>query len=408
MASFGTTQSFASRILGHLRQANVQICEASDADQKWYDLATKFEAAAKLIPVDKEANLTILANIGVQYGELQKSVAQEIETGSGVDVHACLMEMEASLSSGGGSGPYLIGNGSSISTCDLALVCALRKLLSLLYTIRPYPSVGNWFSACCSLDGVVAELGDQRAVGTKRIGGQIDRRPEPKEAFAAATQSITLNKGQKKKVTQRQKEKAAKKESKQQQGGSKKQSATESKEAAPAKVNNIVTEVPATHEAAHANLLEQLNKISTIKQETKQSSDIEEEIASWAKSLFLKDKKKKALFMFTTPANASPPVSLKALSKALGVKELRMAGPKDMKSALGYEKGCITAMSVLNDSACKVTSVLDSRLKGRMLHMCTGCDDALDHSQHHISEQDYDSLVKFLNACGHSPTIYEA
>lgn len=211
MASFGATQSYASRILGHLRQANVQMCEASDADQKWYDLATKFEAAAKLIPVDKEANLTILANIGVQYGELQKSVAQEIETGSGVDVHACLTEMEASLSSGGGSGPYLIGDGSSISTCDLALVCALRKLLSLLYTTRPYPSVGNWFSACCSLDGVVAELGDQRAVGTKRIGGQIDRRPEPKEAFAAATRSITLNKGQKKKSNTATKRKGSKK-----------------------------------------------------------------------------------------------------------------------------------------------------------------------------------------------------
>jgi hypothetical protein len=97
-----------------------------------------------------------------------------------------------------------------------------------------------------------------------------------------------------------------------------------------------------------------------------------------------------------------------SLLVSTGVKQLRMAGAKDMKSALGCEYGCVTAMSVVNDWECKVTSVLDSRLKDRPLRMCTGCADALDHTQHHISEQDYASLLNFLNGCGHSPKIYNA
>ena len=100
-------------------------------------------------------------------------------------------------------------------------------------------------------------------------------------------------------------------------------------------------------------------------------------------------------------------IPLKMLSKAVGVKELRMAGAKDMKAALGLEKGCVTAMSVVNDVACKVTSVVDKRCLGGTFRMCTGCDDPKDHTQHHISEQDTESLMAFLAACGHTPLIYD-
>ena len=44
-------------------------------------------------------------------------------------------------------------------------------------------------------------------MGSRRVGGQIDLRPNPVEAFKAATKSIALNEGQKKKKSQRQKEK---------------------------------------------------------------------------------------------------------------------------------------------------------------------------------------------------------
>ena len=317
MASFGVVQSDASRIFGRLRSSNVAMYEPKEEDQKWYDVAQSLESASKLIPSEKEANLGILANIGCQYAELQKSVARDIEQGSGVDVRALLGQMEEALSNGGGCGPYLLGDGSLVSTVDLTLVCAVRKLIALLYTIRSYPSVGNWFAACCSIEAVTLEVGAQRALGTKRIGCQIDLRPNPVETFAAATQSITINKGQKKKVTQRQLEKANKKE---QKNKNKKQKQNgETKEAAedPKQVNEAVQSFPASHEEAAANLLNYINKLGTVKVETEQNSNTEEEVLSWAKSLFLKDKKKKGLFMFTTPGNASS-VLLSDLSKALG------------------------------------------------------------------------------------------
>ena len=314
MASFGATQSDASRVFGRLKTSTTMYEPTSDETTKWYAMATALESVAKLIPVEKEANLTILANIGCQYAELQKSVAATIEQTSQVNVHALLTELETALSSGGGRGPYMLGDGSLISTVDLTLICALRKLVSMLYTVRTYPNVGQWFSACCSMEAFVLEIGQQRALGTKRIGCQIDRRPDPVESFAAATQSIRLNKGQKKKVTQRQLEKADKKKSNQQKkkGGESKESAEQVQQ-----VNNIVKEFPATHEKAHENLLAYVKATGTIQVETKQNSNEEEEVSSWAKSLFLKDKKKKGLFMFTTPANASS-VSLSDLTKALG------------------------------------------------------------------------------------------
>merc|ERR1712032_813120 len=103
------------------------------------------------------------------------------------------------------------------------------------------------------------------------------------------------------------------------------------------------------------------------------------------------------LFMVTFPGDAE--VGLKPLAVALGVKELRMAGGEDMKAAFRLERGCVTAMSVCLDKNGVVTSVLDSRLlaSSSRIRMCTGCDDALDHTQHHISEQGPASLLAFLN-----------
>jgi len=40
--------------------------------------------------------------------------------------------------------------------------------------------------------------------------------------------------------------------------------------------------------------------------------------------------------------------------------------------------------------------------------MCTGCADALDHSQHQISEQGPEGLLTLLRSCGHAPQIYDA
>merc|ERR1712012_123258 len=67
-------------------------------------------------------------------------------------------------------------------------------------------------------------------------------------------------------------------------------------------------------------------------------------------------------------------------------------------------------MSVILDTSNAVTSVLDSRLlqPGTCIRMCTGCADALDHSQHEISEQGPESLLALLESCGHPPMIFDA
>eukprot|EP00927_Polykrikos_kofoidii_P016970 TRINITY_DN17705_c0_g1_i1.p1 TRINITY_DN17705_c0_g1~~TRINITY_DN17705_c0_g1_i1.p1 ORF type:complete len:488 (-),score=77.75 TRINITY_DN17705_c0_g1_i1:232-1695(-) len=171
-------------------------------------------------------------------------------------------------------------------------------------------------------------------------------------------------------------------------------------------VRSVPQCVPPSHAEAHQALLDYCVELGSVSLETPQAATTEAEIASWAKSLFLKDKKSKQLFMVTSPSGAD--VSLKSLAAALGVKELRMAGTDDMRTAFGLERGCVTAMSVLTDVKHVVTSVLHSRLREvTRLRMCTGCADALDHSQHHISEQSFASLVSFLDGCGHTPLIFQ-
>ena len=149
-------------------------------------------------------------------------------------------------------------------------------------------------------------LFDLKPLGLKRIGGQVDLRPDPIVAAGAALLAIGKNVGQKKEQSQRQKEKAAKST-----GGG------ETKEDGPA-VNTFVSEMPATQEAAHANLLAALGAYSEeggVAQETPQAAEVEAEVASWTKSLFCKCKKTKRMFMVSFPQ-----------SKAMNLKEVRVRG----------------------------------------------------------------------------------
>lgn len=408
MASLSVVQSAGSRVYARARGDPAVALREESPDAAWMELADNFNRASAAIPAAARQNLQILCNIGCQYSPLQMSTAKTIEEVSGVDVPAEMARIEAALKSGGGAGPYLMGDGSKVGAEDIALACALRELIGLVYTVKGFPALHNWYTSTTSLDAYVLELGASRALGTRRIGCQIDLRPDPTEAFAAATKSIALNKGQKKKKSQRQMEKDLKGAKKGKKSAKKKEGAGGAKASPdqPPRVNRVVTSFPSSHQEAHDNLLSACRSLGTVQLETPQASSIEEEVASWAKTLFLKDKKKKKLFMVTVPGNAAS-ISLKDLSKALGVKELRMAGTKDMKAALGLEKGCVTAMSVVNDVECRVTSVLDKRCIGKSFRMCTGCDDPKDHTQHHISEQSTESLMAFLEACGHSPLLYD-
>ena len=411
MASLSALQSAGSRVYARARADPAVTLRADAPDAAWLTLADELARASAAIPAAARQNLRILGNIGCQYAPLHTSTARTVAEASGVDVPAGMARIEAALKAGGGAGPFLMGDGSLCGAEDLALACALRDLVGLVFTIKAYPALSNWFTSTMSLDACVQELGTSRALGTRRIGCQIDLRPDPTEAFKAATKSIALNEGQKKKKSQRQMEKAnkeakgSKNKGKKSKDGGGDASKASSDEEAP-RVNSVVTSFPATHEEAHDNLLSACKACGTIQLETPQAATVEEEVASWAKTLFLKDKKKKKLFMVTVPGTA-PSIPLKMLSKAVGVKELRMAGAKDMKAALGLEKGCVTAMSVVNDVACKITSVIDKRCIGGNFRMCSGCNDPKDHTQHHISEQSTESLMAFLEACGHAPMIFD-
>jgi nucleoside-diphosphate kinase len=137
--------------------------------------------------------------------------------------------------------------------------------------------------------------------------------------------------------------------------------------------------------------------------------DVAIEAASWAKSLFLSGKigkKDKKFFMLTTRSFLKP--DLKALAKAVGVKELRLASPKDTSAILHIEKGCVTAMTTVMDKACKITSCIDEGLmEASHLRMCAGCHDALDHSQHNISICPTKILIQMLEESGHTPVMLD-
>ena len=79
--------------------------------------------------------------------------------------------------------------------------------------------------------------------------------------------------------------------------------------------------------------------------------DTDKEIASWSKSLFLSGKKGKEKFFFILTTRSTVKANLKEVAKAVGVKELRMAGAADMEKLLHITAGCVTALSALLDDA---------------------------------------------------------
>jgi Ala-tRNA(Pro) deacylase len=115
------------------------------------------------------------------------------------------------------------------------------------------------------------------------------------------------------------------------------------------------------------------------------------------KNLFLKDKKGR---MFLVTALESTVIDLKRLHETLGATgRLSFGSAEQMLEYLGVTPGSVTAFAVINDTAGRVTMILDERLKayqrinGHPLinTMTTG-----------IS---WDDLLRFLDATGHKPEV---
>jgi Ala-tRNA(Pro) deacylase len=129
-----------------------------------------------------------------------------------------------------------------------------------------------------------------------------------------------------------------------------------------------------------------------------QSKELRGEIpGAHTKNLFLKDKKGR-LFLVTAVENTQ--IDLKRLHEAIGASgRLSFGSAEQMTEYLGVTPGSVTAFGVINDTARRVTIILDERLKtfdrinGHPLvnTMTTG-----------VSWAD---LLRFLDATGHAPQV---
>jgi Ala-tRNA(Pro) deacylase len=114
------------------------------------------------------------------------------------------------------------------------------------------------------------------------------------------------------------------------------------------------------------------------------------------KNLFLKCKKG-TLWLVT--ALEDTPVSLKTLHRTLGSGRLSFASADLLREVLGVEPGSVTTFAAINDTAGRVTVVLDAAL---MTHERINLHPLVNTATTGIPRT---GLLAFLAACGHPPRI---
>ncbi|XP_019715983.1 prolyl-tRNA synthetase associated domain-containing protein 1 [Hippocampus comes] len=120
-----------------------------------------------------------------------------------------------------------------------------------------------------------------------------------------------------------------------------------------------------------------------------------------SKNLFLKDKKKKTLWLVSTRHDRQ--VNLNELAKKLSVGSgnLRFADEATMLDKLKVGQGCATALALLFDKDCSVTLVLDrDLLEGG--HNMVYFHPMTNSATMGIRPQD---LLRFLKDTGHEPVL---
>lgn len=128
-----------------------------------------------------------------------------------------------------------------------------------------------------------------------------------------------------------------------------------------------------------------------------ESDRLHREIAGGhTKNLFLKDAKDK---LWLVVAEAHTPIDLKALPKAIGSARLSFGKPDLLMEALGVTPGSVTALALVNDTAQRVSVVVDRRL---MEYDVVNCHPLVNTATTSIRRDD---LIKFIEACGHTPRI---
>jgi Ala-tRNA(Pro) deacylase len=115
------------------------------------------------------------------------------------------------------------------------------------------------------------------------------------------------------------------------------------------------------------------------------------------KNLFLRDKKD-ALFLVVALEDAA--IGLKSLHRRLDATGRFSFGSADlMRETLGIEPGSVTPFAAINDTAGRVTVILDAAM---MEHRTLNYHPLVNTMTTSIARDD---LVRFLEATGHSPRI---
>jgi Ala-tRNA(Pro) deacylase len=115
------------------------------------------------------------------------------------------------------------------------------------------------------------------------------------------------------------------------------------------------------------------------------------------KNLFLRDKKG-ALYLVTAEEDAA--IELKSLHRRLGASGRFSFGSADLlMETLGVVPGAVTPLAAINDSARRVTVVLDAAL---MEHAVINCHPLANTMTTSLARDD---LVRFLQETGHPPRI---
>ena len=116
-----------------------------------------------------------------------------------------------------------------------------------------------------------------------------------------------------------------------------------------------------------------------------------------SKNLFLRDKKG-VLFLISALEDAT--IELKSLHRALGANGRFSFGSADlMRETLGIEPGAVTPFAALNDTAQRVTVVLDAAM---MAHARLNFHPLRNTMTTTIAR---DGLLRFLTETGHPPRI---
>jgi Ala-tRNA(Pro) deacylase len=115
------------------------------------------------------------------------------------------------------------------------------------------------------------------------------------------------------------------------------------------------------------------------------------------KNLFLKDKKDR-LFLVVAPEDAE--IDLKQLHHRIGASGRLSFGKADLlMETLGVSPGSVTAFAPLNDTAGRVTVVLDESLANAAT---VNCHPLVNTATTTIAARD---LVAFLRSTGHEPLV---